>query len=99
VIVSGIPTIGWIGTGKMGLPMAVRAMQAGFYITGPDAGAVLIETSLVSAEISAELAALMAARGIADLRAPLGRNPSPGSLRDPTSLMEKWLNSIVSILS
>lgn len=128
---SGTPTIGWIGIGKMGLPMAVRAMQAGFDITGFDAsagrlalatdeglksatnaaaavrakdavvvslpddkvlrdamfgagglvaqmkdGAVLIETSTVSAEISAELAALAASRGISYLRAPVSGNAS-----------------------
>jgi 3-hydroxyisobutyrate dehydrogenase-like beta-hydroxyacid dehydrogenase len=124
-------TIGWIGVGKIGLPMATRAMQAGFDIAvfdssasrlalaneqgltsvpgagiavqgkglvvtslpddealrgamfGPDgivagmtAGAVLIETSTVSAEISAELAALAQARQIAYLRTPVSGNAS-----------------------
>ena len=30
-------TIGWVGIGKMGLPMALRAMQAGFDIAAYDA--------------------------------------------------------------
>jgi 3-hydroxyisobutyrate dehydrogenase-like beta-hydroxyacid dehydrogenase len=124
-------TIGWIGVGKMGLPMAVRAKQAGFAVTafdasaarlalaeqhglaqatsaafavegkdvvvvslpddtvlrlalfGPDGvvarmakGASLIETSTVSAEISAELGGLAQARQIAYLRAPVSGNAS-----------------------
>ncbi|MBR1221619.1 NAD(P)-dependent oxidoreductase [Bradyrhizobium sp. U87765 SZCCT0131] len=40
------------------------------------AGAALIETSTVSAEISAEVAAVAAARGIAYLRAPVSGNAS-----------------------
>ncbi|MDB5513309.1 MAG: dehydrogenase [Tardiphaga sp.] len=131
MIVSSTLTIGWIGIGKMGLPMAVRAMQAGFDITGFDAssgrlalakeqglksvasaaaaaqgkdavvvslpddkvlrdamfgsggvvaqmadGAVLIETSTVSAEISAELAALAVSRNISYLRTPVSGNAS-----------------------
>ena len=129
MIVSRTLTIGWIGIGKMGLPMAVRAMQAGFGITGFDAsparlalakeqglttatsaaaavrdkdavvvslpddkvlrdamfgsggvvaqmagGSVLIETSTVSAEISAELAALTGSRDISYLRSPVSGN-------------------------
>jgi 3-hydroxyisobutyrate dehydrogenase-like beta-hydroxyacid dehydrogenase len=128
---SHTPTIAWIGIGKIGLPMAVRALQAGFDLTafdaspsrlalaheqglksaasakaavggrdvvvaslpddqalrgalfGPDgvvaqmaAGAVLIETSTVSAEISAELAHLARARQISYLRAPVSGNAS-----------------------
>ena len=128
---SHTPTIAWIGIGKIGLPMAVRAMQAGFdlaafdasparlalaheqglktaasaeaavqgrdvvvtslpddqalrgALSGPDgvvaqmaAGAVLIETSTVSAEISAELAHLARARQISYLRAPVSGNAS-----------------------
>jgi 3-hydroxyisobutyrate dehydrogenase-like beta-hydroxyacid dehydrogenase len=128
---SDTPTIAWIGIGKIGLPMAVRAKQAGFDITAfdssparlalaqqqglksaasaqaavqgrevvvtslPDdkalrsavfgsdgivaqmaAGAMLIETSTVSAEISAELASLALARQISCLRAPVSGNAS-----------------------
>jgi 3-hydroxyisobutyrate dehydrogenase-like beta-hydroxyacid dehydrogenase len=128
---SDTPTIAWIGTGKIGLPMATRAMQAGFDITAfdsssarlalvqeqgvktvasaeaavqgrevvvtslPDdkalrgamfgadgivaqmaAGAVLIETSTVSSEISAELASLALARQISYLRTPVSGNAS-----------------------
>ncbi len=124
-------TIGWVGIGKIGLPMATRAMQAGFDITafdasstrlalakeqglasvasasiavqgkevvvaslpddkalrgamfGPDGiiagmatGAVLIETSTVSAEISAELASLAQAHQISYLRTPVSGNAS-----------------------
>jgi 3-hydroxyisobutyrate dehydrogenase-like beta-hydroxyacid dehydrogenase len=124
-------TIAWIGIGKIGLPMAVRALQAGFDMTAFDAspsrlalaheqglksaasakaavggrdvvvaslpddqalrgalfgldgvvaqmaaGAVLIETSTVSAEISAELAHLARARQISYLRAPVSGNAS-----------------------
>ena len=124
-------TVGWIGVGKMGLPMAVRARQAGFDViafdrsverlslasnqgiksaeganaaaTGknvvftslPDDKAlraamfgsdglvaamspdtVLIETSTVSAEISAELAAAAEAKGVYYLRAPISGNAS-----------------------
>jgi 3-hydroxyisobutyrate dehydrogenase-like beta-hydroxyacid dehydrogenase len=126
---SHTPTIAWIGIGKIGLPMAVRAMQAGFDVTAFDAsparlalareqglksaasakaavggrdvvvtslpddqalrgalfgsdgvvaqmaaGAVLIETSTVSAEISAELARLAWAQQISYLRAPVSGN-------------------------
>jgi 3-hydroxyisobutyrate dehydrogenase-like beta-hydroxyacid dehydrogenase len=125
------PTIAWIGTGKIGLPMATRALQAGFDVTafdsnsarlalaqvqglrsaanakaavegcdlvvtslpddkalrgamfGPDgivermaAGAVLLETSTVSPEISAELASVAQARQISYLRAPVSGNAS-----------------------
>jgi 3-hydroxyisobutyrate dehydrogenase-like beta-hydroxyacid dehydrogenase len=124
-------TIGWIGVGKIGLPMAIRAVQGSFAVTafdaaparltlakeqgltvapgahaavqgkdvvvtslpddralrgamfGPDGiiahmatGAVLIETSTVSAEISAELAALAQAHHIAYLRTPVSGNAS-----------------------
>jgi 3-hydroxyisobutyrate dehydrogenase-like beta-hydroxyacid dehydrogenase len=129
--VNSTATIGWIGIGKIGLPMAVRAMQAGFDIAAfdpsptrlalakeqgltsvasanaavqgkdvvvtslPDdqalrgalfgpggivaqmmGGAVLIETSTVSAEISAELAALALARKVSCLRTPVSGNAS-----------------------
>jgi 3-hydroxyisobutyrate dehydrogenase-like beta-hydroxyacid dehydrogenase len=125
------PAIAWIGTGKIGLPMATRALQAGFDVTafdsnsarlalaqvqglrsaanakaavegrdlvvtslpddkalhgamfGPDgivaqmaAGAVLLETSTVSPEISAELASLAQARQISYLRTPVSGNAS-----------------------
>jgi 3-hydroxyisobutyrate dehydrogenase-like beta-hydroxyacid dehydrogenase len=128
---SSTPTIAWIGTGKIGLPMATRALQAGFDITafdssparlalaqeqgvrsvasaktavqgrdvvvtslpddealrgamfGPDgivaqmaAGALLIETSTVSPEISAELATSALARQISYLRTPVSGNAS-----------------------
>src|SRR3954469_16193070 len=124
-------SIGWISTGQNGLPMAVRAVQAGFAVNafdasaarlalaeqqglsvaanaagagagkdvvvvslpddnalravtlGPDGlvakmkpGAVLIETSTVSAEASAELAAAAAARQVAYLRTPVSGNAS-----------------------
>jgi 3-hydroxyisobutyrate dehydrogenase-like beta-hydroxyacid dehydrogenase len=124
-------TIAWIGIGKIGLPMATRAMQAGFDIAAfdsssvrlahaqqlgvksvasakaaiegrdvvvtslPDdgalrgamfradgivaqmaAGAVLIETSTVSPEISAELASWALARQISYLRTPVSGNAS-----------------------
>jgi 3-hydroxyisobutyrate dehydrogenase-like beta-hydroxyacid dehydrogenase len=124
-------TIAWIGTGKIGLPMMTRAMQAGFDMTAFDSsparlalaqqqgvksgasakaavqgrdvvvtslpddnalrdamfgadgivaqmasGAVLIETSTVSPEISAELAILALARQISYLRAPVSGNAS-----------------------
>jgi 3-hydroxyisobutyrate dehydrogenase-like beta-hydroxyacid dehydrogenase len=124
-------TIGWVGIGKIGLPMAIRAMQAGFAVTafdasparialakeqgltaeagantavqgkdvvvtslpddralrgamfGPDgiiahmvAGAVLIETSTVSAEISAELTRVALAHNISYLRTPVSGNAS-----------------------
>jgi 3-hydroxyisobutyrate dehydrogenase-like beta-hydroxyacid dehydrogenase len=128
---SHTPTIAWIGIGKIGLPMATRAMQAGFDVTAfdsssarralaqeqglksvasadaavrgkdvvvtslPDdkalhgamfgsdgmvaqmaAGAVLIETSTVSPEISSELAALALARQVSYLRTPVSGNAS-----------------------
>jgi 3-hydroxyisobutyrate dehydrogenase-like beta-hydroxyacid dehydrogenase len=128
---SNTPTIAWIGIGKIGLPMAIRAMQAGFDITAfdssaarlalaheqglksvasakaavqgkdvvvtslPDdkalrgalfeaggivaqmaAGAVLIETSTVSPEISAELESLAMARQVCYLRTPVSGNAS-----------------------
>jgi 3-hydroxyisobutyrate dehydrogenase-like beta-hydroxyacid dehydrogenase len=129
--VSTATSIGWIGVGKMGLPMAVLAKKAGFDIaaydrsderlslaagqglsaaksaaataTGKDVvvtslpddkalrgamfgadgvvaamspGAVLIETSTVSAEISSELAAAADAKEIHYLRAPVSGNAS-----------------------
>jgi 3-hydroxyisobutyrate dehydrogenase-like beta-hydroxyacid dehydrogenase len=132
------PTIAWIGTGKIGLPMAMRALQAGFDVTAFDAnsarlglaqvqglrtaadakaavegrdlvvtslpddralhgamfgsdgivaqmaaGAVLLETSTVSPEISAELANLAQARPISYLRTPVSGN---ASLADTGSL-------------
>jgi 3-hydroxyisobutyrate dehydrogenase-like beta-hydroxyacid dehydrogenase len=128
---SNTPTIAWIGIGKIGLPMATRALQAGFDLTAfdsssarlalaqeqglksvasanaavqgrdvvvtslPDdkvlrgamfgsngivaqmaAGAVLIETSTVSPEISSELASLALARQISYLRTPVSGNAS-----------------------
>jgi 3-hydroxyisobutyrate dehydrogenase-like beta-hydroxyacid dehydrogenase len=124
-------TVGWIGIGKIGLPMAVRARQAGFDVTAFDAsaarralagqqglavansanaavegrdvvvvslpddaalrgvtlgadgivaamtsGAVLIETSTVSAEVSAEVAVMAQARQVAYLRTPVSGNAS-----------------------
>jgi 3-hydroxyisobutyrate dehydrogenase-like beta-hydroxyacid dehydrogenase len=127
--VTGKPTIGWIGVGKMGLPMAVLAKQSGFDIrsydrdearlslasaqgiqvadsataaaTGRDivltslpddkalrgalfgsdgviaamsADSVLIETSTVSAQVSADLAALAKEKRIHYLRAPVSGN-------------------------
>jgi 3-hydroxyisobutyrate dehydrogenase-like beta-hydroxyacid dehydrogenase len=131
-------TIAWIGIGKIGLPIATPATQAGFDIAAfdsssarlafaqqlglksvasaaaavegrdvvvtslPDdqalrgamfgadgivaqmaAGAVLIETSTVSPEISAELARLALARQISYLRTPVSGN---ASLADTGSL-------------
>lgn len=128
---STIAGIGWIGVGKMGLPMVVLARKAGFDVTAYDRsaerlalasaegiasaddaaaaaankdvviaslpddkalrgamfgadgivaamtpGAVLVETSTVSAEISAELAAVTEAAGIRYLRAPVSGNAS-----------------------
>jgi 3-hydroxyisobutyrate dehydrogenase-like beta-hydroxyacid dehydrogenase len=128
---SNTPTIAWIGIGKIGLPMATRALQAGFDLTAfdsssarlalaqeqglnfvasakaavqgrdvvvtslPDdkvlcgamfgsdgivaqmaAGAMLIETSTVSPQISAELASLALARQICYLRTPVSGNAS-----------------------
>ena len=124
-------SIGWIGVGKMGLPMAVLAGQAGLDVTahdrsaerlalvsaqglatatsaaaaaagkdvviaslpddkalrgamfGPDGivaamspGSVLIETSTVSAEVSAELGTAAEAAGVHYLRAPVSGNAS-----------------------
>ncbi|MDB5568471.1 MAG: dehydrogenase [Tardiphaga sp.] len=123
--------IGWIGVGKMGLPMVVLAKQAGFDVTAYDRSqdrlalasaqglalaasanaaasgkdvvfaslpddkalrgvmfdadgivaamspdAVLVETSTVSAEISAELATAAKDKGIHYLRAPVSGNAS-----------------------
>jgi 3-hydroxyisobutyrate dehydrogenase-like beta-hydroxyacid dehydrogenase len=128
---SHTPTIAWIGIGKIGLPMAIRAMQAGFDMIAfdssptrlalaqeqglksaagakaalqgrevvvtslPDdqalrsamfgldgiiaqmaAGTVLIETSTVSPEISAELASVAQAQKISYLRTPVSGNAS-----------------------
>ena len=128
---SNTTSIGWIGVGKMGLPMAVLARKAGFDVTAYDhsaerlalasaeglaaannpaaavagkdvviaslpddkalrgamfdadgivaamvPGAVLIETSTVSAEISAELGVVAKAAGIHYLRAPVSGNAS-----------------------
>lgn len=123
--------IGWIGIGKMGLPMSVLVAKAGYAVTAFDQSAariaaaqdqgisiagsaaeavrgraavitslpdddvlhtvmlgaggiigamaqdsVLIETSTVSAEASAEVDAAAKARGIAYLRAPVSGNAS-----------------------
>jgi 3-hydroxyisobutyrate dehydrogenase-like beta-hydroxyacid dehydrogenase len=123
--------LGWIGIGKMGLPMAALAVKAGFAVAAFDRdgrrmaeassagigvsetpaeavrdrrivvtslpddaalrgvllgrdgllaamarGAVLVETSTVSAEASAEVAAAAEAAGIAYLRAPVSGNAS-----------------------
>ena len=128
---SRIASIGWIGVGKMGLPMAALARKAGFDVTAYDPGrerlamasgegvvsaataaaavagkdvviaslpddkalrgsmfgadgvvaamspgAVLVETSTVSAEISAELSVVAEAAGILYLRAPVSGNAS-----------------------
>lgn len=124
-------TVGWIGIGKMGLPMSLLVAKAGYAVTAfdqspariaaaqgqgisiagsaaeavrnraavltslPDDAAlhtvmlgaggiigamapnsVLIETSTVSAEASAEIDAAAKARGIAYLRAPVSGNAS-----------------------
>jgi 3-hydroxyisobutyrate dehydrogenase-like beta-hydroxyacid dehydrogenase len=129
--VSKTSRIGWIGVGKMGLPMVVLAKQAGFDVTAYDRSqdrlalasaqglasatsaiatasgkdvvftslpddkvlrgamfgadgivaamspdAVLVETSTVSAEISAELATAAKDKGIHYLRAPVSGNAS-----------------------
>jgi 3-hydroxyisobutyrate dehydrogenase-like beta-hydroxyacid dehydrogenase len=129
--VSKTSRIGWIGVGKMGLPMVVLAKQAGFDVTAYDRSqdrlalasaqgltsaasanaaasgkdivfaslpddkalrgamfgadgivaamspdAVLVETSTVSAEISAELATAARDKGIHYLRAPVSGNAS-----------------------
>jgi 3-hydroxyisobutyrate dehydrogenase-like beta-hydroxyacid dehydrogenase len=123
--------VGWIGIGKMGLPMSVLVAKAGYAVTAfdqsaariaaareqgiliagsaaeavsgrpvvitslPDdavlhavmlgaggiigamaSNAILIETSTVSAEASAEVNAAARARGIAYLRAPVSGNAS-----------------------
>lgn len=126
---AGTQTLGWIGLGKMGLPISTRIAGAGWDMAGfdldagrmaaaaeggvtpsarlddvagrdmvflslPDdkalravalggpllslmrAGAILIETSTVSPEISAEVAQAAEARGIAYLRAPVSGNAS-----------------------
>jgi 3-hydroxyisobutyrate dehydrogenase-like beta-hydroxyacid dehydrogenase len=129
--VSTAASIGWIGVGKMGLPMVMLARQADLDVTaydrsaerlalasaqglasansaaaaaankdiviaslpddkalrgamfGPDGivaamsrDAVLVETSTVSAEISAELAAVAEAAGVHYLRTPVSGNAS-----------------------
>jgi 3-hydroxyisobutyrate dehydrogenase-like beta-hydroxyacid dehydrogenase len=129
--VSKTSRIGWIGVGKMGLPMVVLAKQTGFDVTAYDRSqdrlalasaqgltlaasanaaalgkdvvfaslpddkalrgamfgadgivaamspdAVLVETSTVSAEISAELATAAKDKGIHYLRAPVSGNAS-----------------------
>jgi len=129
--VSTAASIGWIGVGKMGLPMVVLARKAGFDVTAYDRsaerlalasaegiasasgaaaaaagkdvviaslpddkalrgamfgadgivaamapGAVLVETSTVSAEVSAELGAVAEAASIHYLRAPVSGNAS-----------------------
>jgi 3-hydroxyisobutyrate dehydrogenase-like beta-hydroxyacid dehydrogenase len=129
--VSKTSRIGWIGVGKMGLPMVVLAKQAGFDVTAYDRSqdrlalasaqgltlaasanaaasgkdivlaslpddktlrsamfdvdgivaamspdAVLVETSTVSAEISAELATAAKEKGVHYLRAPVSGNAS-----------------------
>lgn len=126
-----VASIGWVGVGKMGLPMVVLARKAGFDVTAYDRsaerlalasaegiaaadnaavaaagkdvviaslpddkalrgamfgadgivaamvpGAVLVETSTVSAEISAELAAAAEAAGVQYLRVPVSGNAS-----------------------
>ncbi|MCA1525394.1 NAD(P)-dependent oxidoreductase [Bradyrhizobium yuanmingense] len=126
-----LKTVGFIGIGKMGLPMSVLVAKAGFAVTAFDQsaarideahaqriaiaaspaeavsgkaavitslpddaalrgallgsagliaamaqGAVLIETSTVSVDASAEVAAAAQARGIAYLRAPVSGNAS-----------------------
>ncbi|MCA1499800.1 MULTISPECIES: NAD(P)-dependent oxidoreductase [unclassified Bradyrhizobium] len=126
-----LKTVGFIGIGKMGLPMSVLVAKAGFAVTAFDQsaaridearaqriaiaaspaeavsgkaavitslpddaalrgallgsagliaamaqGAVLIETSTVSVDVSAEVAAAAQARGIAYLRAPVSGNAS-----------------------
>jgi 3-hydroxyisobutyrate dehydrogenase-like beta-hydroxyacid dehydrogenase len=123
-------TIGWIGLGKMGLPIAIRIAKAGHDVAGHDRdsdrmdaaaargvktatemaaaasrdivftslpddralqavalgtggllaamtrGAILVETSTVSPEISAEVARAAGARGVAYLRLPVSGNAS-----------------------
>jgi 3-hydroxyisobutyrate dehydrogenase-like beta-hydroxyacid dehydrogenase len=124
-------SIGWIGVGKMGLPMAARMVAAGHHVTAFDPGSdrlaaarqqgiqaaasaadavsgkgvvftslpddaalravvlapqgllqtmaaksILIETSTVSAEISAEVATAAQTRDIAYLRLPVSGNAS-----------------------
>ena len=125
------PSIGWVGLGKLGLPMAGRLAAAGYGVAGydrdrsrialagarglvpaatptaavadkdvvfaslPDDGAlrtaalgeagllarmrpdaILVETSTVSPEASADLAREADARGIAYLRLPVSGNPT-----------------------
>src|ERR1700733_3173186 len=117
--------VGWIGTGKLGLPMAARIAASGTgvraYVRCPDRveairarqvvcvgfdemagqdivfsllpddaalrqvaselipalrpGCVLVETSTVSATVSAEIGERLAEHGIAYLRAPVSGNP------------------------
>lgn len=126
---AGTQTLGWIGLGKMGLPISTRIAGAGWDMAGFDLdasriaaaaeggvtpaarledvagrdmvflslpddrvlravalqgpllslmrpGAILVETSTVSPEVSAEVTQAAEARGVAYLRAPVSGNAS-----------------------
>jgi 3-hydroxyisobutyrate dehydrogenase-like beta-hydroxyacid dehydrogenase len=139
---ASLPVIGWIGAGRMGVPMAGFILQAGYPVLvfsrsaanrqklisrgareasdpaecgrvadivfaslpdddalrkvalGPGGllanarrGTIFVETSTVSAELSAEIDSAAAARGVAYLRMPISGNAASALRGDVTALV------------